>query len=320
MSEKYDPRGNRVRKYSTINGDRYYIVDIAGKLPTILCEIDPTDSSLKNSYIYANGQPLCQYQGETDPNRYFYIHDRLGSVRLVVNDAADVNNSYTYSPFGELFTAESAETTENPFRFTGQWFDDEIGQYYLRARQYSTYLGRFTSRDPVAGKYGRPLTLHRYLYCINGPLNRIDPTGKLFWQVFGALTAGTAVRAAATLTLVAGINSDNDLLFNAGLEMHHLVAPAMFLGMVLGPALPYGGELAMRAVAGMWEGTAGAAMGLVETGAIVAREMALYVMTHHWTIEQAVDAIQVFADYPGPITTVSGGIALWIKDYVESNK
>ena len=63
--------------------ERRYIVDISGGLPTILCEIDPSDSSLKKSYIYANGQVLCQYDGETDPNWYFYVHDRLGSVRLV---------------------------------------------------------------------------------------------------------------------------------------------------------------------------------------------------------------------------------------------
>jgi RHS repeat-associated protein len=185
---KYDPRGNRVCKYSTIKGDRYYIVDIAGKLPTILCEIDPSDSSLKNSYVYANGQILCQCEGETDPNRYFYIHDRLGSVRLVVNDAADVNNSYTYSPFGEMFATECTETTENPFKFAGQWFDSEIVQYYLRARQYYPYLGRFTSRDPVKGKFKEPLTLHAYLYCGNNPTNYIDPDGRIAIVIGGSFS------------------------------------------------------------------------------------------------------------------------------------
>ena len=29
-----------------------------------------------------DGQILCQYRGETDPNRYFYIHNRLGPVLL----------------------------------------------------------------------------------------------------------------------------------------------------------------------------------------------------------------------------------------------
>jgi RHS repeat-associated protein len=109
---------------------------------------------------------------------YFYIHDRLGSVRLVVNSVGDVNNTYTYNPFGEMFASECDESVYNPFKFTGQWYDSEIGQYYLRARQYDPALMRFGARDPVRGKYTEPLTLHRYLYCINAPTQYIDPTGE----------------------------------------------------------------------------------------------------------------------------------------------
>lgn len=91
---------------------------------------------MKNSYVYANGQILCQYEGDTNPNRYFYVHDRLGNVRLVVDANGTVINSYTYNPFGEMFPTECNETVYNPFKFTGQWWDDEISQYYLRARMY----------------------------------------------------------------------------------------------------------------------------------------------------------------------------------------
>ncbi|MBN1796533.1 MAG: PKD domain-containing protein, partial [Sedimentisphaerales bacterium] len=52
---KYDPMGNRVWKKSVVNSNttkRKYIIDISGKLPTILCEIDPDTSSLKRSYAY----------------------------------------------------------------------------------------------------------------------------------------------------------------------------------------------------------------------------------------------------------------------------
>jgi RHS repeat-associated protein len=76
-----------------------------------------------------------------------------------------------------MFPTECAENIGNPFKFSGQFFDDEIGQYYLRARQYDPNIGRFTSRDPVDGKFEEPLTLHKYLYCTNNPINKIDPTG-----------------------------------------------------------------------------------------------------------------------------------------------
>ena len=179
--------GNRVYKISSTQGTRKYIVDIAGGLPTILCEIDPCEAdpnrSLKKAYYYANAQILAQYDcnGLDDNNevvidgKYFYIHDRLGSVRLVVNDVGDVNNSYTYNPYGEDLATEVSETVYNPFKFTGQWFDDEIGQYYLRARMYDPALMRFTGRDPVKGKSQQPLTFNPYLYCQNDPIDNIDP-------------------------------------------------------------------------------------------------------------------------------------------------
>jgi RHS repeat-associated protein len=67
----------------------------------------------------------------------------------------------------------------NSFLFAGQWYDSEIGQYYLRARQYDPRIGRFTARDPVFGNFQEPLTLHVYLYCLNDPVNRTDPSGEI---------------------------------------------------------------------------------------------------------------------------------------------
>lgn len=138
-------------------------------------ELDPNSGmEIKKTYIYANSQILSQHNGSCSAPRYFYLHDRLGSVRLVINSAGDVN---TYKPFGEMFTTEFSETVSNPFKFSGQFFDDEIGQYYLRARQYDPYISRFTSRDPVDGKFEEPMSLHKYLYCQNDPINRTDPQG-----------------------------------------------------------------------------------------------------------------------------------------------
>lgn len=42
---------------------------------------------------------------------------------------------------------------------------------------YDPPLMRFTSRYPVFGKFEEPMTLHKYLYCLNDPINKIDPTG-----------------------------------------------------------------------------------------------------------------------------------------------
>jgi RHS repeat-associated protein len=190
------------------------VVDITGELPVILMDLNLTDSSLKNKYIYADRQILAQHdidEGEEEDFKYFYLHDRLGSVRLVIDDQGAVKNTYTYEPFGEMFATECTETTESPFKFTGQWFDDEIEEYYLRARQYNPHLARFTSRDPVAGQFEQPLTLHRYLYCGNDSANRVDLDGRWALAIGGSVTlnlggAGSALisQTVKTYGLIAG--------------------------------------------------------------------------------------------------------------------
>jgi len=75
------------------------------------------------------------------------MHDRLGSVRQVINDWGN---------------------------------DSEIQQYYLRARDYNPHIYRFTARDPVFGQFEQPITLHKYLYCGNDQINYIDPDNNEF--------------------------------------------------------------------------------------------------------------------------------------------
>jgi len=203
---KYDPTGNRVWMDSSIRGTKRLIVDIVGGLPVILCEVDQATGSLEKSYIHADGQILSQVSHEAQgTDVYYYVHDRLGSVRMVVGydgQTASVANSYAYRPFGAFYEGECVETVDNPFCFTGQWRDAEIGQYYLRARQYDPTMMRFTTRDPVRGRWQEPLTLHRYLYCGNEPVNRTDKDGRwaiiIGGEISGTLSAGLLGQAAKT--------------------------------------------------------------------------------------------------------------------------
>jgi len=74
------------------------------------------------------------------------------------NGSGSIVRNYTYSPFGQLLESGTAEgAPSNPFMFTGQWFDDEISQYFLRARMYDPVLMRFTARDPRKRQIQRPL-------------------------------------------------------------------------------------------------------------------------------------------------------------------
>ena len=92
----------------------------------------------KTNYIHANGRIIAQHDGDQEANRYFYLHDRLGSVRQIVNTDGVIENYYLYyEPWGSCAT--SAENISNWYRFAGYYEDPEVSQYFCNARQYETF-------------------------------------------------------------------------------------------------------------------------------------------------------------------------------------
>ena len=193
IEAKYIPNGGaRVTKKKIWDGNTVYnhkyIVDVSGRVPAVLLVLDANNNdAIVKTYIHADNQVLAQYDGA---NRYFYLHDRLGSVRQVIDQSGTVVNCYTYDPWGLPAGNETQETISNLYRFAGYVWDSEISQYYCFRRQYDPVLARFTSRDPVEGSYEEPMTLHKYLYCNNDAINRKDPTGESALELAEELTTG----------------------------------------------------------------------------------------------------------------------------------
>ncbi len=71
------------------------------------------------------------------------------------------------------------ETVDNPIKYAGEYYDDELDMIYLRARYYNPQIGRFTSLDIEEGEIASPLDTNRYVYCRNNPIKYVDPTGML---------------------------------------------------------------------------------------------------------------------------------------------
>jgi RHS repeat-associated protein len=63
------------------------------------------------------------------------------------------------------------ETPHNPFRYCGEYYDDETDLIYLRNRYYDNQTGRFITEDPIKD------SLNWYSYCGNNPIMFIDPWG-----------------------------------------------------------------------------------------------------------------------------------------------
>jgi hypothetical protein len=92
---------------------------------------------------------------------------------------------------------------------------------------------RFTSRDPVRGEQNESLTLHRYLYCVNDPANRIDINGEFANKIAGSLIAGAAVYAEGINVAAYAADSGNWHFFDLSFDILQYGVPgAMYLGAV----------------------------------------------------------------------------------------
>lgn len=116
-------------------------------------------------FLYYNGELLAESQpDETVASRYilgygvaagwqkekegyhFYHLDEQNSTAYITDSGQRIENSYQYDAFGVI--RGQNENIYNRILYTGQQYDPEVGQYYLRARYYNPVVGRFTQEDP----------------------------------------------------------------------------------------------------------------------------------------------------------------------------
>jgi RHS repeat-associated protein len=69
--------------------------------------------------------------------------------------------------YGKVRTFEGSSLSECPFRYQGQYEDEETGLYYNRFRYYSPEEGMYLSQDPIGLAGGNP-TLYGYVIDVNG--------------------------------------------------------------------------------------------------------------------------------------------------------
>ena len=156
---------------------------------------------MTKKYIYGPGidNPIVMINvSGTTETWYYYYTDALGSVRLITDHTGDIVESYTYNPFGwprvmtsgdegdgnwltEDTTTRSYSPLGNPYMFTARRWDYNANLYYYRFRDYQPDLGRFCQPDPLGYIDGMNL----YAYCINSPLNWIDPWGLIHGGAYG---------------------------------------------------------------------------------------------------------------------------------------
>jgi RHS repeat-associated protein len=108
------------------------------------------------------------------------LYDGHGSTRQL-SDGTGVlvpDESYSYDAYGVMLGGNPQAPAGTSLLYSGEWYDSESQNYYLRARYYDSFTGRFNRVDPYSGDTDDPQSLHEYLYCHNDPLNNLDPSGQ----------------------------------------------------------------------------------------------------------------------------------------------
>jgi RHS repeat-associated protein len=134
---------------------------------------------------------------------YYFTFDGHGSTRALTDFIGTIVELYSYDAFGNALGFDPANA-KTEFLYSGEQFDSKIGQQYLRQRYYAPSTGRFNRLDPFFGDLNDPLSLHKYLYTHDNPVNGIDPNG--LFGVVGSLGAFSASIQARTVNLTSTLN------------------------------------------------------------------------------------------------------------------
>ena len=79
----------------------------------------------------------------------YYTHDLLKNTTALFGIRAGRRALYEYGPYGNIVRMEGNAAEDNPFRFSSEYADDELGLVYYNYRYYNPQNGRWISRDPI---------------------------------------------------------------------------------------------------------------------------------------------------------------------------
>ncbi len=193
----YDAFGRRLSKTKTVDSDLAHIDPLFPQIKpkiTTWRYLWSGDQLIEETPIYADGTLAASQQvqwlyqpGEITPTaRYqqgklhYVVTDHQGTPREIFCEGGQASWAGRLNTWGQMqfwrYRDGKAENdpnyTECPFRFAGQYEDEESGLYYNRFRYYDRETGQYLSPDPIGLLGG--LNPYGYVHC---PTGWVDPFG-----------------------------------------------------------------------------------------------------------------------------------------------
>ena len=186
-SSEYEYDGDNCRLSKTVKGKkRLFFYDVQNAL-----RVERTEEG-EIHYLYdASGVRGFEYVEYSVPGaalsraKYYYEKDLQGNIVGIVNSEGTEIVKYEYvdawGSFKECYLTDEGRVVAalNSFTYRGYYYDKESGLYYLINRYYDPVTGRFISPDDVGYlDFESFFGTNRYAYCLDNPVNYIDPEGK----------------------------------------------------------------------------------------------------------------------------------------------
>ena len=99
------------------------------------------------------GMTLFDESGSYKKDLY-YMHDLQKSTIALLGTEGRLCGLYEYGPYGNTLKIEGDEAVDNPFRFSSEYWDDELGLVYYNYRYLNLVDGRWMNRDFIAERGG----------------------------------------------------------------------------------------------------------------------------------------------------------------------
>jgi RHS repeat-associated protein len=164
---EYDAFGRRIRKRVALGDTTLRESAFVWDGPHLIHELD-SDRGLTTWYFEPESfRPIVQ---ERAGSRWAVVTDHLGTPTELYDDLG----ALAWRMQLDIHGVASLDTTSTdcPWRWPGQYADQETGLHYNRFRYYDPGLGNYLSPDPISLSGGLAL----YSYC-GDPLGFIDPFG-----------------------------------------------------------------------------------------------------------------------------------------------
>ncbi len=180
----YDQSGIRVRATTVVTVDgvqvsstvQVFLIDLLNA--TGFAQVFETQDAAGNPDVtYIIGDDVIAQVTAGGDARYLG-YDGHGSTRFLTDTPGDVVDRYDYDAYGNALNFDASQAV-TVLLYTGEQFDGNIRQYYLRARYYNAANGRFNRLDPFAGNNFDPQSLHKYAYVHGDSINGTDPSGTI---------------------------------------------------------------------------------------------------------------------------------------------